>query len=556
MARTTPVHSGYTIINGSGTGSNGGRIDVWVEYALGTQSVIGNYTPITAYFYAALNPSYSSTTKNARGLNTAFSVNGTAGTTISNGAYDFTSSESVNLLGSFSGNIPHNSDGTKTVAITGSFTTLSSYISGGNISATVLLPAIPRASAITAADAIITGTAAITVNRYLSGATHSIAWTFGDLSGYLSADGSLTDTEEVFSATGLEMPIPDSFYAQIPDDPDGSCRLTCKTYVGTTLMGESSCAFTVRADKTLCGPAVTGAVEDCDPATLALTGDKHILISGRSDAKCSVTAQARCGAAITGTTGAGTVADTETGTFLFTATDSRGYTATHTVTLPVIPYVGLTCDASVKRTDPTSGNAVLTLSGQCYHGSFGVVENTLTVTCQVGEQTVMVSPTLGIDCSYYTTVTLSDLDYTAEHSLTVTAADALDTVTKYLTVRKGVPVFDWGEQDFQFHVPVTGNFWGSFQGLQVRTIRLSGSATITVQSGRYADSARQSVLLFGNANGTPVMGVVMLSGSGCAWSGTDGVTVTALSGEQFRITLPTKAYDWFTLLSAEPFNLG
>ena len=35
MARTTPVHSGYTIINGVGSGTNGGRIDVWVEYKLG-----------------------------------------------------------------------------------------------------------------------------------------------------------------------------------------------------------------------------------------------------------------------------------------------------------------------------------------------------------------------------------------------------------------------------------------------------------------------------------------------------------------------------------------
>ena len=34
MARTTPVHAGYSIINGSGTGPNGYRIHVWVEYAV------------------------------------------------------------------------------------------------------------------------------------------------------------------------------------------------------------------------------------------------------------------------------------------------------------------------------------------------------------------------------------------------------------------------------------------------------------------------------------------------------------------------------------------
>ena len=56
MARTVPVHTGYTIVNGTGTGPNGHRIDVWVEYLLGQAEMAGNCTPITAYFSAALNP--------------------------------------------------------------------------------------------------------------------------------------------------------------------------------------------------------------------------------------------------------------------------------------------------------------------------------------------------------------------------------------------------------------------------------------------------------------------------------------------------------------------
>ena len=92
MSRTVPVNAGYTILNGSGSGANGNRIDVWVEYKLGTASVSGNYTPITAYFYAALNSAYTSTTCNAAGLNASFSVNGQPGTGVSGGGYDFTSS--------------------------------------------------------------------------------------------------------------------------------------------------------------------------------------------------------------------------------------------------------------------------------------------------------------------------------------------------------------------------------------------------------------------------------------------------------------------------------
>lgn len=454
MARKIPVHSGYTIINGSGIGSNGGRIDVWVEYTLADQSITGNYTPVTAYFYAALNENYTSSTANVRGLNSSFSISGIAGAAVSSGAYDFTSPQKVNFLGSFSGNIPHNSDGTKTIAMEGSFTTLSSYISGGSVSAVVTLPTIARASAITAEDAAIEDTARVTVSRYAAGFTHSIQWQFGDLSGYLAQDGSMVDGETVFSQTQLDVALPESFYEQIPDAPDGVCTLTCRTYQGSDFIGESTCDFAVRADRSLCSPTVSGTVEDCDPATLALTGNKYILVSGRSDALCTVTAQAKNGASITQLTDPHIIEDIATGTVQFAATDSRGYTATYGVTLPLIPYISLSCDASVKRTDPTSGNAVLTLSGQCYLGSFGAVDNALTITCRAGEQTWTVTPTVGIDNSYYTTVTLGGLDYTQAHTLTITAADCLDTVNTTVTVQKGQPVFDWGEGDFQFHVPV------------------------------------------------------------------------------------------------------
>ena len=103
MARTTPVNAGYTIINGAGTGSNGTRIDVWMEYLLGQQSVAGNYTPITVYFYAALRPGYSSTTKMDKGLNSALKVNGQAGSGVADGGYDFSSTTAINLLGSYTG---------------------------------------------------------------------------------------------------------------------------------------------------------------------------------------------------------------------------------------------------------------------------------------------------------------------------------------------------------------------------------------------------------------------------------------------------------------------
>lgn len=146
MARATPVNAGYQILNGYGTGDNGDRINVWAEYSLGAQSVSGNYTPITVYFYAALKPGEYSSTKYAGGLNSSCSVGGIAGSGVSAGDYDFTSSAINNYLGYYSGNIYHEADGTKTAQVYCQFTTKSSYITGGVVSVNLTLPTIARAS--------------------------------------------------------------------------------------------------------------------------------------------------------------------------------------------------------------------------------------------------------------------------------------------------------------------------------------------------------------------------------------------------------------------------
>lgn len=159
MARTTPINSGYTVVStGVGTGTNGDRIDVWVEYLIGEASIDGNYTPFTAYFYAALKSNQHSETSFEYGLASTFTVDGNAGSSWANVGYDFTEPSepcvvstavdddgvTKNYLGKFSGNISHEEDGTKSVTITGSFTTQSAYISGGSIEVTIALPDIAK----------------------------------------------------------------------------------------------------------------------------------------------------------------------------------------------------------------------------------------------------------------------------------------------------------------------------------------------------------------------------------------------------------------------------
>ena len=230
MARTVPVHTGYTIINGSGTGSNGNRIDVWAEYKLGTQSVEGNYTPFTIYFYAALNASYSSNTKYVGGLNSSCEVDGNAGTGVKAGDYDFTSSKTVNFLGSYSANIAHGDDGTKTVEFSCSFTTVSSYISGGNVSGEIVLDTIPRASSFgTITGTTLGGKMRVNISRNSTSFSHKVF--------YITGAGE--DSEAFEGDTYVEFDLPLDLATQSPNFPTFYLALRLETYNGETKIGDN-----------------------------------------------------------------------------------------------------------------------------------------------------------------------------------------------------------------------------------------------------------------------------------------------------------------------------
>ena len=326
---------------------------------------------------------------------------------------------------------------------------------------TVTLTDIPRASPIAATDAGVGAVSTVTVTRRNALYSHSVAFVFGALSGWLDADGSILAEEKKLTAATIPFRIPESFYAQLAEAPYGNCRLLCTTYWGDAQIGDvQETAFRVTADENACGPVVTGSIRDINPVTAALTGDPGVLIRYASDALCSISAEAQQGATIVSKTIGGMPAEdsrvlekAETGTVVFTATDSRGYSSAVAVTAPLIPYVPLTLHAEARRADPTSGEVVLQVKGSCYTGSFGAEENSVTLHYAVGEQAGQLEIRTE-ENTYNATVTLTGLDYRSSHTVTVTAADKITALSGTALVGKGIPVFDWGETDFVFHVPV------------------------------------------------------------------------------------------------------
>lgn len=462
----------------------------------------------------------------------------------------------------------HSADGSKSLSCSASFTT---GTAAGTVTASAVrtLTQIPRESTIGATDANIGAISMISVSRKNAAYTHTIAYSFGSLSGYLAdGSGTLSDTQVQMSETSLSFLIPESFYTQIPDAKSGACTLTVRTYSGNTQIGaEKNCTFTVTAPEANCCPEVSGTVIDINETTVALTGDANKLVRGMSVTQCTITAQAKNGASIKSKyIGGAEVFDVphiiegvEGKNILFYATDSRGYTGTFEKTVEMVDYVLLTCNTEVMRTDPTSGNATLVISGNYYNGSFGVQENSLQVDCQAegGDIEEIVRKIEGNQ--YYITVSLSGMDYRTSHNITVTVQDKLRTLTKTPTLGKGIPVFDWGEQDFNFNVPVTvaegvnGVFMGGKYVDGVNLLAIQSELSCFDGTGK----GRQTFFITGCANGLPVHGLVgvWLKNGNTFISGT-GISSAAADNEtgQVNIVFDTTPWDSFAVISNKPFQ--
>ena len=358
----------------------------------------------------------------------------------------------------------HDALGAKKITLSAAGSITGTSVTSTTISQEVELDTIPRSSTIGATDANIGAASMVVITRKNPAYTHSVAYWFGDLKGYLNADGSISDSEVKFSETSVAFTLPEAFYSQIPSAKSGICTLTCTTYSEDTQIGTAqTTTFLATAAEADCAPTVTGKVVDGNESTKALTGNENILVKYHSTALCAITAQAKNGATlaakkINGAAVTGSsleIPNVEIGTFSFEVQDSRGYSAAVSVNKILIPYAKLTVNASVKRTDPTSGNAVLEISGDYFTSSFGTVTNILNLRYRVNSgDEVAISPTIA-DGKYTATVEITGLDYDRSHTITVLADDKLESVSRSLTVKKGIPTFDWGENDFAFHVPVS-----------------------------------------------------------------------------------------------------
>lgn len=331
--------------------------------------------------------------------------------------------------------------------------------------------ATPLKSLVAATDANIESVSTIIITRYNNAYTHTLKYTFGDLTGTIA-----TKTSD----TTIAWTVPKSFYAEMPTT-ERACVITCTTYNGSTSLGSTECALEITTSKKLCAPTVSVTAADSNENTVALTGDNKKIIRYHSNVEVTATVEPKNSAKITKTTlkcGAATASGTsntftnaESIDISATATDSRGYETTAEATgLTLIKYIKLTTNTTAKRTSPTSNEVTITTKGNYFNGSFGAVSNTLKAQVRYKPQSQSAytdadsyaNMTVTISGNTYTaTATLTGLDYTQAYDIRVRVQDKVyeyngalaDAVYNNIKLSKGIPVFDWGENDVQFNVP-------------------------------------------------------------------------------------------------------
>lgn len=261
--------------NFSNTFSTGYTLKVaWTESGVDVGSNTSDLT-VTVYLVCSGNSSTGYYINSSVKKNITLTVNGTAytGTCSINAGRG----ETVTLFTQTISDIPHNADGSKTVAIsctTGIKATLNgSYVSSASVSGNAALTTIARGSQ----PSCITWpehtqnvgsfgeTISIHMNRNSDAFTHTVRYAFGSFTGTcINAETGKATNKDV--TTGFKWTIPKSLMDLIPNDPKGSGTIYVDTYNGSTLIDTRSCGFT----------ATVPTSDDCYPScslVLEVIGD-------------------------------------------------------------------------------------------------------------------------------------------------------------------------------------------------------------------------------------------------------------------------------------------
>ena len=431
------------IANGYGS-NNGANVSATVNQ--GSQSIDGNYTDISysmsATYFCNAGWTWGGATRTNCGWFDLL-INGvtvaTIGLSVVAGWGNGTS------IGTKSGTyrVTHNADGTKSVSVQIRINSGTDPLNGGVYyqaasggAQTLTLSTIPRTSKVSLDRSSLecNGSNKFTIktNRASSSFTHTITYGFGSTSGTIA-----TGVGDSCTWTPGK-----NLLSQIPNAQSGWGTITCKTYSGSTLIGQSTVDFTLTVGSTS-KPSLSGLTIAEQTSIVSSKAGSNATMALLSVKKVTVTASAKDGASVSsvkvtnngktvtlsksGSQYVGSISAVTSGKYTVTVTDSRGLSTSQDVSQTYYAYTYPTIEsASFSRTSQTGSAGSLTASGKYAN----MLSNTVTIQITrtgLSQATISGSKQSG---SWNFTKSYSDLIYTNSYTATIKITDSFGQVAQ------------------------------------------------------------------------------------------------------------------------------
>lgn len=306
-----------------------------------TQNIAANTSKVTCAMYLVQASGYRLNISGRDDNSTT--INGTSYTWESP-AINKSGGSSTKMATVTSGNIAHNSDGSKSITISATFylraTISGTYREKITCSATITLGKIPRPTTptLSASSVNMGSTVTISLPRADSGFTHDLAYAF--------AGGSYVSIT-TGAGTSYTWTVPD-LATSIPNATSGTVTIRCITKDGSTSVGTKTVTMTIKVPTTVV-PSIS-AVTTAETTT-GLAAQFGAFVQNKSKIKVTITAAGAKGSTIksysttfqgktyTGSSFTLAVPATSGSLSIVTkVTDSRGRTATKTTTITVVAY--------------------------------------------------------------------------------------------------------------------------------------------------------------------------------------------------------------------------
>lgn len=309
-----------------------------IDWSIVSQDVTNNTSNVRVQLVLGANYSVSAGTTSKNGNIT---INGdSAFFTFTIGNYSGAWSK---VIGENTVTVPHNSDGTMTVALSAwadiNITWSGKYVARGSVSGSPTLDAIPRASYLSIWTAFLEAGSAFTgtIVRASNSFTHDVSFVFGSNTAYIS---NLT--------TSISYTIPAQWLDAIPNSTSGTMTVWVTTKNNGTIIGSKSYTVTITAPTSVVPYYSSLGVTRVDGPVPAAW---NVYVQNKSKVTLSINAPSGIyGSTISSysISGAGSTKNTQTATFdlpssgtitfIGTITDSRGRTTSKTTSIVVEPY--------------------------------------------------------------------------------------------------------------------------------------------------------------------------------------------------------------------------